>query len=186
MTKRSRTKIMRQQENRAYQERRASYIDGNTVRRVQAEPEPRRRSREVHEEYIQKQKEEKERRQRQKSARAAARRNREQALLMSPGYVVFLAAAMFLLSGVFGCYLYLQSQLNNYLKSVTALEANVLNLKNDNDALQKKISSSVDLDAVRRRAMEELGMIYPSEDQIQYFEVKEDDYMNQYEDIPER
>lgn len=105
---------------------------------------------------------------------------------MSPGYVVFLAAAMFLLSGVFGCYLYLQSQLNNYLKSVTALEANVLNLKNDNDALQKKISSSVDLDAVRRRAMEELGMIYPSEDQIQYFEVKEDDYMNQYEDIPER
>ena len=165
---------------------RGTYVDGNTVRRVQAEPEPRRRSREVHEEYIQKQKEEKERRQRQKSARAAARRNREQALLMSPGYVVFLAAAMFLLSGVFGCYLYLQSQLNNYLKSVTAIEANVLNLKNDNDALQKKIYSSVDLDAVRRRAMEELGMVYHSEYEIQYFEVKEDDYMNQYEDIPER
>ena len=34
--------------------------------------------------------------------------------------------------------------------------------------------------------MEELGIVYPSENQIQYFEVKEDDYMNQYEDIPER
>ena len=29
-------------------------------------------------------------------------------------------------------------------------------------------------------------MIYPEEKQIQYFEVETNDYMNQYEDIPER
>ncbi|MCI8300415.1 MAG: hypothetical protein HFI69_08705 [Lachnospiraceae bacterium] len=175
---------MRQQEDYTYQERRGGYIDGNTVRRVQTEP--RRRSEEIHREYVQKQKEDRERKLRQRNARAAARRNREQALLMSPGYVMFLAAAMLLLMGVFGIYLLQQSQLNNYMKSVTALEANLMNLKNDNDAAQKKINSSVDLDVIRQRAMGELGMVYPSENQIQYFEVDEDDYMNQYEDIPER
>ncbi len=175
---------MRQQENQSYQERRASYIDGNTVRRVQEEP--RRHSEKVHEEYIQKQREERERKQRQKSARAAARRNREQALVMSPGYVMFLAVSMMLLMSVFGCYLYLQSELNSHMRDVTSLEANVMNLKNDNDAAQKKINSAVDLEIIRRRAMGELGMVYPNKDQIQYFEVDDSDYMNQYEDIPER
>lgn len=175
---------MRQQENRTYQERRANYVYGNTVRRVQEEP--RRHSEEIHEEYIQKQREDRERKQRQKNARAAARRNREQALVMSPGYVMFLAVSMLLLMAVFGCYLHLQSELNSHMRNVTALEANVMNLKNDNDAAQKKINSAVDLDVIRQRAMEELGMVYPSKNQIQYFEVDDSDYMNQYEDIPER
>lgn len=34
--------------------------------------------------------------------------------------------------------------------------------------------------------MNELGMVYPQKEQIEYFEVEEDDYMNQYENIPER
>ncbi len=61
-----------------------------------------------------------------------------------------------------------------------------MNLKNDNDAVQKKISNSVNIDNIRQRAMNELGMAYPQEDQIEYFEVDNDDYMNQYEEIPER
>ena len=105
---------------------------------------------------------------------------------MSPGYVLFLAVSMVLLMGVFGYYVQLQSELNGYMKSVTGLEADLLNLKNDNDAIQKKINISVDLEVIREKAMQDLGMIYPEEKQIQYFEVETNDYMNQYEDIPER
>ena len=105
---------------------------------------------------------------------------------MSPGYVLFLAVSRVLLMGVFGYYVQLQSELNGYMKSVTGLEADLLNLKNDNDAIQKKINISVDLEVIREKAMQDLGMIYPEEKQIQYFEVETNDYMNQYEDIPER
>lgn len=180
---------MRQQEDRQYHKRTESYIDGNTVRKRQKEQvheEYIRRQEEAHEEYVRKQKRERERRERQKSARAAARRNQEQALQMSLGYVVFLAGAMAALAVVFGCYLYLQSMVNGCVKNVTALEAQVLNLKNDNDVMQKKINSSVDLETIRKKAMEDLGMVYPSKEQIEYFDVETNDYMNQYEDIPER
>ena len=69
---------------------------------------------------------------------------------------------------------------------MAGLEKEILNLKNDNDAAQKKISNSIDLENIRQRAMNELGMVYPQKEQIEYFEVEEDDYMNQYENIPER
>lgn len=175
---------MRQQTERQYQERNVNYIDGNTVRKIQAEP--KRRSDQVHEELVRQQEEERERRARQRSLRATARRNQERALQMSPGYVMFLAGAMAVLVAVFGCYLQLQSELNGRMKKVTALESQVLDLRNDNDATQKKITTSVDLESIRQKATEELGMVYPTDGQIVYFEVDTNDYMNQYEDIPER
>ncbi len=175
---------MRQQEREYYQERMGSYIDGNTVRKVREDA--RRHSEQIHEEYVRQQKEEQEYILRKRNARAAAKRNQAQALQMSPGYVMFLAASMMLLMGVFGCYVQLQSELNGYMKSVTGLESDLLNLKNDNDAIQKKINVSVDLEVIRKKAMQDLGMVYPEEKQIQYFEVDANDYMNQYEDIPER
>ena len=138
---------MRQQEREYYQKRTGSYIDGNTVRRVQEDH--RRHSEQIHEEYLRQQKEEREYRLRKRNARAAAKRNQAQALQMSPGYVLFLAVSMVLLMGVFGYYVQLQSELNGYMKSVTGLEADLLNLKNDNDAIQKKINISVDLEVIR-------------------------------------
>jgi len=175
---------MRQQENRPYDEKTERYIDGNTVKRLHEEN--RRRSEQIHEEYVRKQEQEEKRRERQKKARDAARRNQELSLQMNLGYVLFLVFAMTVLAVVFGCYLYLQSELNGCIKQVTALETEALNLKNDNDALQKKINASVDLDMIRKKAIEQLGMIYQKEKQIEYFDVETNDYMNQYEEIPER
>lgn len=175
---------MRQQGNTAYQEKTVNYIDGNTVRKLQAEP--KRRSEETHRELVRKQEQEREQRERKRNARAAARRNQERALQMSPGYVLFLAGAMAVMVGVFGCYLHLQAELTGRMKSVAALESEVLELKTDNDAEQKRIDTSVDLESIRKKAIEELGMVYPAEDQIIYFEVDTTDYMNQYEDIPEK
>lgn len=172
---------MRQQEDLEYWENSRPYIDGNAARELQEQ-----RREQVHQQYVQKQEEDRELRRRQRQARVAAQRNKERALQISPGYVLFLTLTMAMMVALFGCYLELQSDLNKRIQNVATLETELLNLRNDNDAQQKKISNSVDLDNIRQKAMNELGMVYPQKEQIEYFQVDNDDYMNQYENIPER
>ncbi|MCI9446994.1 MAG: hypothetical protein HFH36_06300 [Lachnospiraceae bacterium] len=175
---------MRQQKDLQYWETNRTYIDGNTARELAMQAEQRKEQ--IHQEYVEWQEEEQEQRKRQRQVRAAAQKNRDRALSISPGYVLFIAVTMAVMGAVFACYLQLQSDLNKNVRSVAALESELLDLKDDNDAVQKKISNSIDMENVRQQAMDELGMVYPQEDQIEYFEVENDDYMNQYEDIPER
>lgn len=175
---------MRQQEGTSYERRTIEYIDGNTVRTMEAAP--RRRSEEVHRELERKQENDRIERERKRNARAAARKNQERALAMNPGYVCFLGAAMAVLVGISVTYLHLQSEITTRMKSVASLESQVMELQLDNDAALKRIDTSVDLQKIKNTAMGELGMVYPSKDQIIEFQVDETDYMNQYEDIPEK
>lgn len=175
---------MRQQGNASHKEKTVNYIDGNTVRKLQPSPSPSRRSEETHRELVEKQRLDREQRERKRALRAAARRNQEKALQMSPGYVLFLAAAMMVLVGVCGVYLKLQAELTGRMKHVASLKSEVMELKTSNDAEQKRIDTSVNLDEIRQKAIGELGMVYPGKDQIIYFEIDNSDYMNQYQDIP--
>ena len=68
---------------------------------------------------------------------------------------------------------------------IAALENQILELKTKNDAARNKIERSINLKQVRDIAINQMGMRYPTQDQIIYFEVDEDDYMNQYQDIPQ-
>lgn len=173
---------MRQQGNTSHKVKTVNYIDGNTVRKVK--PDPRRRSEETHQELVEKQRLDREQRERKRALRAAARRNQERALQMSPGYVLFLAVATMIMVAVSGVYLQLRAELTGRIKNVSSMKSEVLNLKTDNDAEQKRIDTSVNLEEIRQKAIRELGMVYPSKDQIIYFEVDATDYMNQYQDIP--
>ena len=175
---------MRQQQELQYWESNTTYIDGNAARELQRETRQRREH--LHQQFVRRQEEEQELKKRQRQTRVAVQRNRARSLQISPAYVLFLTATVAVMAMVFACYLHLQSVLNQNVQNVASLETEVLNLKNDNDAVQKKISNSVNIDNIRQRAMDELGMAYPQEDQIEYFEVDNDDYMNQYEEIPER
>lgn len=175
---------MRQQKELQYWGENRIYIEGNAARQLRQQAEERKEQ--VHQEFVQQQEEERERRTRQRKTRVAVQRNKERSLQISPGYVLFLTTTVAVVVLVFACYLQLQSVLNQRVQNVAVLETEVLSLKNSNDATEKKISNSVNIDNIRQRAMNELGMVYPQENQIQYFEVDNDDYMNQYEQIPER
>ncbi len=174
--------MSQQRDEEARKGRTISYIDGNTVRKLQ--PSRQQRSEETHREYEERRRREREQQQRQKEIRAAARRNQERALSISPGYVAFLMCAMVVMALVFGSYLRLQAQVSGQIKNVASLEQEAVSLEAENDALEKKIETSVDLESIRDRAMRELGMVYPSEGQIQYFDIGSSDYMNQYKEIP--
>lgn len=149
------------------------YIDGNTVRRLEGEPQERR-----------KRQMEKEQERIRKKNRRIAKRNQEKALHISLGYVMFCAMAVCLLAGVCVTYIRLQSDITSRTKNISMLESEITNLRADNDAAEKRITLSTDLDAVKQKALE-LGMKFASPDQIIYYSVEDNDFMDQYSDIPE-
>ncbi len=149
------------------------YVDGNTVRRLEGEPEERRRKQL-----------EKERKECQKKNRRVARRNQEKALRMSMGYVSFCTMAVLISCVVCVTYIQLQSDITSRMKHISTLESQITDLKADNDAAIKRIDLSTDLEDVKYKAIHELGMKYAGPGQIVYYTVEDSDYMNQYSDIP--
>ncbi len=145
----------------------------NTVRRLEGEPEERRRKQL-----------EKERKERQKKNRRVARRNQEKALRMSMGYVSFCTMAVLISCVVCVTYIQLQSDITSRMKHISTLESQITDLKADNDAAIKRIDLSTDLEDVKYKAIHELGMKYAGPGQIVYYTVEDSDYMNQYSDIP--
>ncbi len=167
-------------EERRQHVRTRTYIDGNTVRKLEAAPDYRREQ--------EKRREQEERRQKEirRHNKHVARRNQERALRMNMGYVLFLTLAAAVTALVSAVYIQLQSEVTGRMRRISALESQVAGLKADNDASLKRISTSVDLDYVKDVAINQLGMVYPEADQIDYYTIEEDDYMNQYSEIPER
>lgn len=151
------------------------YVDGNTVRKLEAAPDNRREL---------ERRREQERQEELRRKKRVARRNQEHALRMSRGYVTFLTMAV-VISGVFaGTYIKLQSDITNRMKNIASLESQITEIKADNDAIQKRINTSMDLNTVKDIAMNQLGMTYATSEQIIYYSVDKEDYMNQYSDIP--
>lgn len=161
---------------------RMTYIEGNTVRRTDAMPDDwesqqkRRREREQQEQQE---------RQHARRQRAIARRNQDKALIMNRGYVTFLTLAAIVTCITAGFYIKLQSDITIRLENIAALETSVNNLKADNDATSKRLATSVRMEDVKKQAVDVLGMSYPSEDQIVYYEIDHADFMSQYGEIPE-
>lgn len=152
------------------------YINGNTVRELE-EAQPVRRERKSRQEI--------EEAKRRKSRRNAARRNREKALTMSKGYVLFLSACVFASAYAAFSLIQIQSQVSQRMRNVAAIESQIQDIRADNDAKYKEITASVDLNHIKDVAMNELGMKYATEDQIVYYSVENNNYMDQYSDIPQ-
>lgn len=153
------------------------YIEGNAVRRIDGAPDYRRER----EERIRRERElEQKRRQR------AARRNQEKALRTSKSYVAFLTMAVLVFATFTGLYIRIQSDVTARMKAISSLESQIADVKADNDEAYKRINTAMNLDSIRNIAMTELGMSYAKESQIIYYSVDDDDYMNQYSEIPEK
>lgn len=142
---------------------RAAYIDGNTVRSPKQLPAARPK----------------------KKISQSARKNRQRALGMSPGFVVFLA--LICAATLFACvhFLQMKAEITGKVKTVATLESELNQLKADNDAYYSQVTSSEDLNAIKAKAIHKLGMKYPSEDQIKTYETERSSYVRQYQDVPE-
>ena len=147
------------------------------MRRMEAAPDYRR-------EIERRRKEEAQREEQKRRNRSIARRNQERVAHMNLGYVFFLSLAVVVIGAASGLYIHLQSNITGHLETISSLESQVTDLKADNDATEKRINTSVDIASVKDIAMNQLGMVYASADQIVHYSVDKEDYMDQYEDIP--
>jgi cell division protein FtsL len=156
-----------------------TYIEGNTVRTAMPddweEEQESRRQREEQERQL---------RREQRRRRAIARRNQDRALIMNRGYVAFLTAAAILTCITAGFYIKLQTDITIHMENIAALETSVNSLKADNSAEEKRLATSLKMESVKKQAAK-LGMSYPAEDQIVYYEIDNADFMSQYGEIPE-
>lgn len=102
---------------------------------------------------------------------------------MSAVYFVFLLAVMAFTCFVMFNYISKQSELTASSKRVALCEQQLYNLTLENDDEYSKIKKSVDLDMIRQIAINDLGMVYASEDQIIKYSREQSDYVRQLRDI---
>lgn len=152
----------------AYSRAGQAYMYGNVVTKPEYKPEKKRTSAKPG-----------------KRTSRQARKNRKRALHMNASYVVFLtiAAAIVLLLCV--NYVRLQSERTQRSKRVTALQEELADLKEENTTKYNAVVDSVNLDEVRERAINQLGMTYATPDQIVEYDNPAADYVKQYDNIPE-
>lgn len=153
------------------------YVDGSAARRVDGAPDYRRER----EERIRR-----ERELEQKRKQRIVRKNQEKAIRTSKSYVAFLTMAVLIFGAFTGLYIQIQSDVTARMKTIATLESQIADVKADNDEAYKRINTAINLDEVRNIALTELGMSYAKESQIIYYSVDDDDYMNQYGEIPEK
>ncbi|MBQ8197911.1 MAG: cell division protein FtsL [Lachnospiraceae bacterium] len=112
------------------------------------------------------------------------RKNRERAQFMNFGRVAFLLACVGLVGVLLYGYLTLQSANTAAAAEVAALESQLNAMKLDNDEEYSRIMSSVNLEEIKMRAIEELGMQYAQEGQVIEVPCAADDYVRQYQAMP--
>lgn len=113
------------------------------------------------------------------------RRNRDRALYMNIGYVLFLAVAVVATAFILTGYLALQADITSSIKNISRMESTLNEMKLTNDENYDRIISNVNLDEVKRIAIQELGMGYAKEGQIITFHGEGSDYVRQTGEIPE-
>ena len=144
----------------------AYYVQGNTVRKARPDQEIHRKPK--------------------KKVNNSVRRNRDRAKNMDAGYVLFLWAALVATGIILVYYIGLQSDITNSVKNISTLERQLNSLKVANEEDYSRISSSVDLEEIRRIAIQELGMQYAQEGQIISFASENNDYVKQMAEIPKQ
>ncbi len=112
-------------------------------------------------------------------------KNRKQALHMNSAYVIFLTVAAVMAVIVCVNYVKLQSRITDRSKNITAMQKELANLKEENNAKYNAVMDSVNLDEIRDRAQNQLGMVYASPEQIVEYDNPATDYVKQFEEIPD-
>ena len=141
------------------------YIDGNTARKLQSIPVNRNRM------------------QNDQIRRQQVKRQHRVAP-MNLGYIFFMMLATLVVCVVLIGYVELQADITNRINHISKLESQLNDLKLANDEEYTKIMSSVDLEEIKRIAIEELGMKYAKDGQVITYSEEGNDYVRQYKEIP--
>jgi len=147
---------------------RTSYIEGNTVRKLNAVPDIRREERPY------------------ETPSPRRREQRQPKALSTMNFASLLVLTIAMIATVYVCvdYLKLQTDVAKMDKSIITMEKNLTTMTKENDAALAAINTTFDLNYVYKYAVDKLGMVYPNDNEVITYQGSDDDYVRQYEDIP--
>ena len=162
-----------QRQSSAY--RTQTYVDGNTVRKVEAVPRmPDYDTAPV-------------RRERPERKRAPKHYPQRQPVRM-PGIsgrgFLFLAAMLSMVMVTCFSYLSLQSDVRTVKAKVISLQSEIVKQREENDEMYQAIADTVDLAKIYRRATRKLGMVEAQDNQVFTYKNRKSDLVRQYAEIP--
>lgn len=145
---------------------RTSYIEGNTVRKLNVVPDHKEEQYEVPSP----------RRQDNRHTKSLSSINITSLLILT----VAIAATLFLCVD----YIKVQSDINHMEKTIASKQEELITLTKNNDAAYETVNTTYDLKHIYQIAVEEYGMVYPGNDAVITYQGSDNDYVRQYEDIP--
>lgn len=105
---------------------------------------------------------------------------------MSLGTLFYMTLAVVLVVAALAGYITLQAEVKNRSKNIATLESQLNTMKQENDEAYNRASGNVDLEEIKRIAIQEYGMTYATEGQIiAYSDGGGNDYVRQVAPIPE-
>lgn len=104
---------------------------------------------------------------------------------MSVLYVSFLVVAIAVLGYTLISYVKLQAEITAINDRISVKETTLNDLTLANDDEYSKMVNEVDMENIRKIAIEELGMVYATEDQVIKYTRENSDYVRQLADIPQ-
>ena len=170
---------------------RFSHIEGNTVRKPDYAQRALRYNNAVPEKPI-REIPEPERRttvrpERRTTARPEKRTYRQPRYMTSIGKSTMLVLTLAIAATLYCCieFLKLQYQVNKMEKEIVSLENTLNEMVTENNAAYEQIKTAYDLDYVYNVAVNELGMVYPNNNEIITLKSTDESYVRQYADIPD-
>ena len=112
------------------------------------------------------------------------RKNRQKAKSMNLGGVLFFIAVMAVISGALFGELSLQARNEALHREIASMKSELNSLKMSNEEEYSRIMGSVDMQQIKDRAINELGMQYAQTGQVIVVADASDDYVHQYQDLP--
>ncbi len=145
-----------------------SYVEGNTVRKLNVAPDIRRE-----EQY--------------EVPSPRRQEQRQPKSLSGINFASLLVLTVAVIATVYVCvdFLKLQTQVSQMEKEIITLEQTLTTSIKENDAAFESVNTAFDLDYVYQVAVEELGMVYPNKNTVIAYKSSKQEYVRQYEDIPE-
>lgn len=146
----------------------AYYTDGSAARVLEPEYAPRQRKRPRHT---------------AEDKKAYREAPRSACVSINMPLTLLLVAAVAISVFVGYRYLCLKSSLDVHMTEIKTLETRLDTLRTENDALEKSIDTSVDLNEIYNIATTKLGMVRAGQGNIIQYDKTESEYVKQYEDI---
>ena len=99
-------------------------------------------------------------------------------------YVLVLLAVTLLFGYLCFSYLKVQASINATMNRIANMEEQLAEARSENAVRVNRLEVQMDLDEVYRIAVNEMGMVYPNENEVVEYTEQMREYVRQYENIP--